>query len=221
MFDSFIRVAILSTPGHPPFPETCVKPVRITQYVDFEQFISDEADLYIMASQDNSVKMVNQLRSFPAMAGKTVLINAVDWTGQFSEQHWFRYNGWPGFGRQPVLEIGAGGREIPEAVRQFALAAGLTCLPVPDHAGLVRPRILAMIINEAFLALGEGLSSKTEIDTAMKLGTGYPFGPFEWSAQIGLHRVWSLLEALSAADPRYSPAPAMVEAVLDLQNTLH
>lgn len=218
MFDSFIRVAILSTSGQPPFPETCNEPVRINQFIDFEQFISDEADLYILANAEHAAHLGDPALPFGKLGGKPLLINAVDWPGEMAADNWFRYNGWPGFGNQPVLEIGAGARAIPEVVLQVAMATGLACLPVPDRAGLVRPRVLAMIINEAFLALGEGLSTKPEIDTAMKLGTGYPYGPFEWGEQIGLHRIWSLLHNLAATDPKYSPAPALAEAVRQIQN---
>ena len=45
-----------------------------------------------------------------------------------------------------------------------------------------------MIINEAFLALQEGVSTKEEINTAMKLGTNYPLGPFEWVEKIGPYK---------------------------------
>jgi len=64
-----------------------------------------------------------------------------------------------------------------------------------------------MIINEAYYALGEEVSSKAEIDTAMKLGTNYPLGPFEWGAKIGLHNIYRLLKLLSVEDDRYIVAP--------------
>ena len=40
-----------------------------------------------------------------------------------------------------------------------------------------------------FLQLGENVSTRDEIDTAMKLGTNYPFGPFEWAEKIGLKNI--------------------------------
>jgi 3-hydroxybutyryl-CoA dehydrogenase len=67
---------------------------------------------------------------------------------------------------------------------------------LPDEIGFVTPRIISMIINEAFIALKEGVSSKEEIDTAMKLGTNYPYGPFEWAEKIGMERIDSLLVRL-------------------------
>lgn len=66
-----------------------------------------------------------------------------------------------------------------------------------------------MIVNEAFFALGEGVSTKSEIDVAMKLGTNYPYGTFEWCERIGLEKVHNLLEKLAKTDSRYSVAPAM------------
>jgi 3-hydroxybutyryl-CoA dehydrogenase len=45
--------------------------------------------------------------------------------------------------------------------------------------GLIAGGILAMIVNDAWLVLGEGVSPKEEINIALKLGTNYPLGPFE------------------------------------------
>ncbi len=64
-----------------------------------------------------------------------------------------------------------------------------------------------MIINEAFYALGDDVSTKEEIDVAMKLGTNYPFGPFEWGEKIGLQNIIELLKKLSENDKRYNVAP--------------
>jgi 3-hydroxyacyl-CoA dehydrogenase len=45
-----------------------------------------------------------------------------------------------------------------------------------------------MIINEAYFALEDNVSTKAETDIAMKLGTNYPYGPFEWGQLIGLKK---------------------------------
>ena len=79
-------------------------------------------------------------------------------------------------------------------------------IQVPDEPGLVSARVLSMIINEAYFALDDQISTRENIDIAMKLGTGYPYGPFEWAALIGVRRIAALLEKLSAADKRYVPA---------------
>ena len=63
-----------------------------------------------------------------------------------------------------------------------------------------------MIINEAFFAMEENISTENEIDIAMKLGTNYPYGPFEWCDLIGADNILALLEKLSIQDKRYLPA---------------
>jgi 3-hydroxybutyryl-CoA dehydrogenase len=85
---------------------------------------------------------------------------------------------------------------------------------VPDSPGFITARVVSMIINEAYLALGEGVSSRKDIDTAMKLGTNYPFGPFEWADKIGLTHVHQLLVELAQAHKRYQPATLLTQEAL-------
>jgi 3-hydroxybutyryl-CoA dehydrogenase len=80
--------------------------------------------------------------------------------------------------------------------------------------GFITARVIAMIINEAWFALEEGVSTKEEIDTAMKLGTNYPYGPFEWGKEIGLKNIHALLDKLSKLNPRYSPAELMTKLLI-------
>ena len=87
---------------------------------------------------------------------------------------------------------------------------------VPDIPGMISGRILAMIINEAYYTLQENVSTREEIDIAMKLGTNYPFGPFEWSEKIGLENIYDLLNKLGATDDRYMPAMGMVAAIANV-----
>jgi 3-hydroxybutyryl-CoA dehydrogenase len=47
----------------------------------------------------------------------------------------------------------------------------------------------------------------------MKLGTSYPYGPFEWSGRIGLKRINELLKELARTDLRYAVAPAMEDEI--------
>jgi 3-hydroxybutyryl-CoA dehydrogenase len=70
-----------------------------------------------------------------------------------------------------------------------------------------------MIINEAYLSLEEGVSSKEEMNTAMRLGTNYPYGPFEWAEKIGMEHIARLLQALSRQQVRYAPAPLLLSAI--------
>jgi len=67
---------------------------------------------------------------------------------------------------------------------------------VQSRTGLVTARVLCMIINEAYYTVQEGTANKTDIDIAMKLGTNYPKGPFEFAQLFGLDLVYKQLEAL-------------------------
>ncbi len=67
---------------------------------------------------------------------------------------------------------------------------------VQSRTGLVTARVLCMIINEAYYTVQEGTANKKDIDTAMKLGTNYPKGPFEYVNIFGIDLVYKQLEAL-------------------------
>ncbi len=71
--------------------------------------------------------------------------------------------------------------------------------------GFTFPRILSMIINEAYFSLEDELANPEDIDQAMKYGVNYPLGPIEWSQEIGLSPILLLLDELYQAtgDPRY------------------
>lgn len=87
---------------------------------------------------------------------------------------------------------------------------------VDDRVGLVTPRIICMIINEAYYTVQEGTAGKEDIDLAMKLGTNYPFGPFEWCQKIGVKNVYELLAAIynDTKDERYKICPQLKKEYL-------
>ena len=114
-----------------------------------------------------------------------------------------RINGWPGFLERSVWEIAFREKEIFVPVFQ---QLNWEILAVKDEPGLVTGRVICMIINEAFYALKENVSTKKEIDLAMKSGTNYPFGPFEWAEKIGVEKVFDLLKILSENDNRCTPS---------------
>jgi 3-hydroxybutyryl-CoA dehydrogenase len=121
-----------------------------------------------------------------------------------------RMNAWPGFFGSGLLELSASAETRVLAERLLDVL-GWSREWIPDVHGLVRPRVISMIINEACFARGEQVSSVADIDTAMKLGTNYPRGPFAWASLIGPERVYRLLAHLSSIDPRYTPAPGMLD----------
>ena len=120
-----------------------------------------------------------------------------------------RINAWPGFIEKDLWELaGAVSTEAEYILQQL----NKRYIIVPDEPGFVIARIIAMIINEAYYALDEKVSSKTDIDIAMKLGTNYPYGPFEWCNIIGVQQVYQLLAKLSLTDERFLPSAGIAEA---------
>ena len=82
---------------------------------------------------------------------------------------------------------------------------------VDSRVGMVTPRVVCMIINEAYYTVQEGTATKVDIDTGMKLGTAYPKGPFEWAEAIGLQTVYNMLEAIyqDTNEERYKICPLL------------
>jgi 3-hydroxybutyryl-CoA dehydrogenase len=144
---------------------------------------------------------LDKLRS---LQNKLVIINCVEYTLAETDPSFVRINGWPTLLKSSIIE----GCCIEEDKKQkseevFSLFHKKVEW-LPDEPGFVTPRVISMIINEAFLSLKEGVSSKEEIDTAMKLGTNYPYGPFEWAKKIGVEKIQSLLGQMSVRHERYT-----------------
>lgn len=158
------------------------------------------ADAYLVLNEP-LVSVINS-------TGKPMLVNAVvkTLTELNAPENVVRINGWTGFLQRKTWEAAG---TVNNEVKQIFAAAGKQLIEVADDPGLVAARSIAMIINEAYFALGEEVSTKEEIDTAMKLGTNYPFGPFEWAEKIGLTNIYQLLTALYLTGNRYSPAPLL------------
>jgi len=122
----------------------------------------------------------------------------------------YRINGWATFLNRTVWEIAG---NVDENIKSIFESIGIKINIVPDEPGFITARIIAMIINEAFFAIEDNVSSKTEIDTAMKLGTNYPFGPFEWADLIGTDNISALLQKLNQSDSRYQPSEQLIKEV--------
>eukprot|EP00462_Mataza_sp_D1_P000223 CAMPEP_0175090980 /NCGR_PEP_ID=MMETSP0086_2-20121207/1653_1 /TAXON_ID=136419 /ORGANISM="Unknown Unknown, Strain D1" /LENGTH=272 /DNA_ID=CAMNT_0016363681 /DNA_START=114 /DNA_END=932 /DNA_ORIENTATION=- len=81
--------------------------------------------------------------------------------------------------------------------------------------GFISNRILMPMINEAFFVLGEGIASREDIDTTMKLGTNVPMGPLTLADFIGLDTCLNIMNVLHEGfgDSKYRPAPLLVQYV--------
>ena len=123
-----------------------------------------------------------------------------------------RTNGWKSFLARKQWEVA--GNVTGELMEIFAAMDKQVSI-VTDVPGLVAARPVAMIINEAYFALEQQVSTQDEIDIAMKLGTNYPYGPFEWANIIGLKNIYDLLYSLSLIDKKYTPSSLLkTEAAL-------
>jgi 3-hydroxybutyryl-CoA dehydrogenase len=162
-----------------------------------------DADAYIDLLFDNDPVRIGLLR---AIARQPVIINYVTGTLNGLPSNFVRINGWNSFLKRPIVEVSCVDAEIAaKAEKIFALFSKKTEW-TPDLPGFVSARVVAMIINEAYFTLAEGVSTPEEIDTAMKSGTNYPYGPFEWGKKIGADKILELLTVLSTGKERYEPA---------------
>lgn len=150
-----------------------------------------------------------RIRSLKEISSRTVIINSVTVDLSRMPENFIRINGWPTFLKRAVVETSGRNHDIKETCEEIFAAFGKKTEWTPDIPGFISARVVSMVINEAYFALEEQVSSKQEIDTAMKLGTNYPFGPFEWSEKIGLKKIYELLQTLSKENSRYAPCPLL------------
>jgi len=153
--------------------------------------------------------------AFANISAKPVFVNAVVETCKLLPANFIRLNAWNGFLERDIVEVAAH-HNMQSAVSEILRKLGWNFIFVPDEPGMITARIVCMIINEAYFALEDNVSTKNEIDIAMKLGTNYPYGPFEWSEKIGLKKVVDLLKKLNENDSRYLVS-AKLESEMKLQ----
>lgn len=169
-----------------------------------------EADVYIDLLFEPDVERTQHLKR---LLPKPVIVNSVSYTTKRIGADFIRINAWPGMLQRPVIEVALPSTVNEAIVKDIFGQLKWNYLTAPDIAGMITARVLATIINEAYYTLGAQVSTRAEIDIAMKLGTSYPYGPFEWSEKIGLKRIYELLVELSKVDERYMPAPLLKSEV--------
>jgi len=147
-----------------------------------------------------------------------VFANAVITTASQLPENYVRINGWNGFLKRTIIEVAASNEMTKENASKILSKLGRNFVWVPDEPGMIAARIIVMIINEAYFALSEKVSTKEEIDIAMKLGTNYPYGPFEWSIKIGLQNVYAILKQLNKKESRFEIAPLLIKEWMNMKN---
>lgn len=189
-------------------------PAGDSQFV-FVQQLNDYAD----ASPEACIDLLfdgtsERCHQLLATGASLIVVNAINTIEHEAGNTFIRINGWPGFLKREIVEASV--RDEAKKITATGLFSfiGKKAEWVPDISGFIAARVVTAIINEAFFALEENISTEKEIDTAMKLGTNYPFGPFEWAERIGLKNVYNLLTHLSVEDERYLPCKLLEKKAL-------
>lgn len=161
-------------------------------FVSLPQHIPPDAAVVIDLLFEPKPERISLLKQF---LPRPVFVNSVGDTLASIGQPFIRINAWPTFFTREIIELAV----LPPQEALVKDLLGEIAWPyvvAPDIVGLISARIIVTIINEAYYALEEKVSSREEIDTAMKTGTHYPFGPFEWSRLIGLKKIYDMLVLL-------------------------
>jgi 3-hydroxybutyryl-CoA dehydrogenase len=111
--------------------------------------------------------------------------------------------------RITIMGTPATDREHIDRVHALLAGSGCSVSVIRDSGGFVAQRIVATIVNIACEIAQQGIALPADIDTAARLGLGYPEGPLEMGDRVGPRRVLAVLDALQAGygDPRYRPSP--------------
>jgi 3-hydroxybutyryl-CoA dehydrogenase len=139
----------------------------------------------------------------------TGLAAAVGDPGRFAGLHFF--NPAP---LMPLVEVVPGASTSPDVVADlvaWARAAGKEPVVAKDQPGFLVNSVFMPYINQAIQAYDDGLASAADLDTAVRLGLGYPKGPLELLDVIGLdvHLHATSGAYADTADPAYAPPPLL------------
>lgn len=170
--------------------------------------VATSADVYFDL---NFVNEKERIAQYKMREGFPFFVNAVEDTAMSIGHSIIRFNAWPGMLKREIVEVAIAESDQEIVVKEVMDMLGWKYMIVPDIPGMITARVICSIINEAYHTYGDGISSKEDIDIAMKLGTNYPYGPFEWAALIGIDRIHSLLKKLSTESNRYDVAPSLFE----------
>jgi 3-hydroxybutyryl-CoA dehydrogenase len=118
----------------------------------------------------------------------------------------------------PLVELVRGMKtsdDIFQRVKRLAVKLGKTPIEVFEYPGFVTTRVIIPLLNEAMFILMEGVASADSIDTAMRLGYEFRYGPLELADMMGLDEVLAWMESLfhELGDAKYRPCPILRQMV--------
>lgn len=188
------------------FKSVEVDPVAIWE-LDGTDF--DEADIvydFTCFDRDTKSDLLDKISQF--YDGEIITDLTVNWGEYFIENFPQITGAFAGAFYSPknTIELYTKDLEAYEEATDFFKSIGMD-VETTNEAGIcfTYPRVISMIINEAFFSLEEKMASVEDIDTAMKFGVNYPLGPFEWAEKIGHDKIIQVLDELYqvTGDPRY------------------
>jgi 3-hydroxybutyryl-CoA dehydrogenase len=171
-----------------------------------------ELKIELFAALDRAAPKHAVLASNTSSLSITEMAAATGRPGQVVGMHFFNP-----VHRMKLLEV-VRALETSEETISHACAAGermgKECVVVRESPGFVTSRINAMIGNEAFYMLQEGVASAADIDRALKLGLNHPMGPFELVDLVGLDTRLAILRFLHRTlGEKFRPCPLMEQYV--------
>ncbi len=187
--------------------------IHITWVEDITALCALDADVYIDGLYNQAIHDGEAHSYFlRSIQHKSIWVSSISKTLADIPFSCVRFNGWNTLFNPKNMEIAAP-EQFKNHITDITKLLNWNYTLVPDVLGMVTPKVVSMIINEAYYALEENVSTKSDIDIAMKLGTNYPYGPFEWAEKIGLLNVYALLKTLSIKDNRYIVAKILEEEI--------
>jgi 3-hydroxybutyryl-CoA dehydrogenase len=198
---------------------------RITTYTDMATAVK-EADLVVEAATENIELKLNLFKQLDqhcpehcilatntSSISLTRIASVTKRPGKVIGMHFMN--------PVPVMKlveiINGYGTDIEVTQTIYKLSEQLGKLPcvVNDYPGFISNRILLPMINEAVLALQEGVAGVAEIDTIMKLGMAHPMGPLQLADFIGLDTCYSIMHVLHMGfgAQKYAPATLLANMV--------
>ena len=174
-------------------------------------------NLDVASKKSNLVVLDRALPVTTAILSSSVTVSVLEQSGWIGMKH--RLIGiaaLPTMIEHKVIEVAPSAHSLDATVdvaRRFFSSIKKETAIVQDRVGMVLPRILCQVINEALFAVQQGVAEPKDIDIAMKLGTNYPLGPIEWGEKIGFNQVYAVVAALFAdlGEERYRVCPLLKE----------